>query len=267
MANSGRQLQGELVMADDMVSGSKPSPSNHKDFSLLAHNAGLCEPTNGHANIWSAQERIFRPSSNLSNWQATAKRICDVAFSASAIIALSPLLTIVGLAIVLESRGPVFFLQEREGKNGKPFTAIKFRSMRRDDADVTGVKQTTHGDVRVTKVGRFIRRTSIDELPQLLNVLRGDMSLVGPRPHVKGMLAGGRDYRALVPYYELRLHVMPGLTGLAQANGLRGPTADADLALRRIDYDLDYIENFSIFLDIKIILQTLKREFLGGSGH
>lgn len=139
--------------------------------------------------------------------------------------------------------------------------------MRKDHADPSGVRQTTHGDVRVTRVGRIIRRTSIDELPQLLNVLRGDMSLVGPRPHVKGMLAGGRDYRALVPYYELRLHVTPGLTGLAQANGLRGPTADPDLALRRIEYDLEYIEKFSIFLDVKIILMTLQREFLGGSGH
>lgn len=217
--------------------------------------------------VGSFHERKIRPSPNFSNWHANAKRLCDIFFSAAAIIALSPLLVFVGLAIVVESRGSVFFLQEREGKDGRVFTAFKFRSMRRDHADPSGVNQTTHGDVRVTRVGRIIRRTSIDELPQLLNVLRGDMSLVGPRPHVKGMLAGGRDYRALVPYYELRLHIMPGLTGLAQANGLRGPTADADLALRRIDYDLEYIETFSIFLDMKIIFQTLKREFFFGNGH
>ena len=267
MANTGRQLEGEFVFAADVMSSTGPLSTGYDGASLSAQSKGEFEPLSQHEHSLPARGRTFRPSPNLSNWQAKAKRFCDIVFSASAIIALSPLLAIVSLAIVLESGGGVFFLQEREGKNGKPFTAIKFRSMRRDDADVTGIKQTTHGDVRVTKVGRFIRRTSIDELPQLLNVLRGDMSLVGPRPHVKGMLAGGRDYRALVPYYELRLHVMPGLTGLAQANGLRGPTADADLALRRIDYDLDYIENFSIFLDIKIILQTLKREFLGGSGH
>lgn len=267
MANTSRQFQGELMIAADIMSDNEPSPKNHRNDSISSQNIGVFELTSSYENIWSALGRTFRPSPNLSNWQAKAKRLCDIAFSASAIVGLSPILAIVSLAIVLESRGSVFFLQEREGKNGKLFTAIKFRSMRRDDADISGIKQTTHGDVRVTKVGRFIRRTSIDELPQLLNVLRGDMSLVGPRPHVKGMLAGGRDYRALVPYYELRLHVMPGLTGLAQANGLRGPTADADLALRRIEYDLDYIENFSIFLDMKIILQTLKREFLGGNGH
>ena len=267
MANNGRQLKSELAFTADNMSGTGPLPVRYHDDILPGRSGGEFELLSKPQHRLYGSERTFRPSPNLSNWQAKAKRLCDIMFSASAIIALSPLLAIVGLAIVLESRGSVFFLQEREGKEGKPFIAIKFRSMRRDHADVTGIKQTTHGDVRVTKVGRFIRRTSIDELPQLLNVLRGDMSLVGPRPHVKGMLAGGRDYRALVPYYELRLHVMPGLTGLAQANGLRGPTADADLALRRIDYDLDYIENFSIFLDIKIILQTLKREFLGGSGH
>jgi lipopolysaccharide/colanic/teichoic acid biosynthesis glycosyltransferase len=218
-------------------------------------------------NVKSFQERSIFPSPNFDNWHAKAKRLCDIVFSAAAIIGLSPLFILVGLAIVVESRGSVFFLQEREGKDGRVFTAFKFRSMRRDHADPSGVNQTTHGDVRVTRVGRIIRRTSIDELPQLINVLRGDMSLVGPRPHVKGMLAGGRDYRALVPYYELRLHIKPGLTGLAQAQGLRGPTADADLALRRIDYDLEYIEKFSIFLDIKIIFWTLRREFLRGSGH
>lgn len=207
------------------------------------------------------------PSKNLSGWHAAAKRFIDVLLCALAIIALVPLFVFVAISIVIESRGPILFVQEREGKHGKLFRAFKFRSMRQDDCDISGVRQTVVGDSRITKVGSFLRRTSIDELPQLFNVLRGDMSLVGPRPHVKGMLAGGKDYRSLVPHYDLRLLVAPGLTGWAQANGLRGPTTNAELARKRVDYDLAYIAQFSIWLDIKIIVMTLKRELVGGSGH
>ncbi|WP_245895048.1 sugar transferase [Devosia submarina] len=217
--------------------------------------------------VSSKATRILNPSPNLLGWQSDAKRLFDILVSGIAIIALMPLLILVALAIRLESKGPVLFVQQREGKAGMLFRALKFRSMRQDDCDLSGVQQTIVGDSRVTKVGSFIRRTSIDELPQLFNVLLGDMSLVGPRPHVRGMMAGGRDYRALVPYYDLRLAVTPGLTGWAQANGLRGPTTDATLARKRVDYDLDYIENFSLWLDLKIIWLTLKRELAGGSGH
>ena len=211
--------------------------------------------------------RSLRPSANLFNWQAKAKRSFDILLSLAAILVFAPLFALVALAIMIESRGPVLFVQEREGKAGRSFRAFKFRSMRQDDCDLTGVRQTVVGDSRVTKVGSFLRRTSIDELPQLLNVLIGDMSLVGPRPHVRGMLAGGQEYRTLVPYYDLRLLVAPGLTGWAQANGLRGPTTNAELARRRVDHDLAYIEEFSFWLDLKIIMLTLKREFFGGSGH
>jgi lipopolysaccharide/colanic/teichoic acid biosynthesis glycosyltransferase len=122
-------------------------------------------------------------------------------------------------------------------------------------------------DPRVTAIGSFIRKTSIDELPQLINVLRGDMSLVGPRPHVPGMKAGGMLYRKLVPYYDVRLTMLPGLTGWAQANGWRGET-DAPVAGRsRVDHDIAYIANFSLWLDLKIILMTIRREFVVGSGH
>ncbi len=220
-------------------------------------------PEPGH----SATYRDLKPSANLFGWQASAKRLFDLLISGMAIIALMPLFVLVALAIRLESQGPVLFVQQREGKGGSLFRAFKFRSMRQDDCDITGVQQTVVGDSRITKVGAFLRRTSIDELPQLFNVLRGDMSLVGPRPHVRGMLAGGRDYRTLVPYYDLRLTVAPGLTGWAQANGLRGPTTNADLARQRVDYDLDYIERFSFWLDLKIVWLTVKRELAGGSGH
>lgn len=211
--------------------------------------------------------RSMRASGNFLGWQAHAKRAIDITMSGVALIALLPLFVLVAVAISIESRGPVFFVQQREGKSGTVFKAIKFRSMRRDDCDETGIRQTIEGDSRITKFGRLMRRTSIDELPQLINVLRGDMSLVGPRPHVKNMLAAGQDYRVLVPYYDVRLLVTPGLTGLAQARGLRGPTTNAHLARLRIDADLHYIESFSLWLDIKIIAQTFNRELLSGTGH
>jgi lipopolysaccharide/colanic/teichoic acid biosynthesis glycosyltransferase len=196
-----------------------------------------------------------------------AKRVFDAVASAAALLALMPLLVLTALLVKVTSSGPVFFRQEREGFQGRPFMALKFRSMRIDDCDITGVAQTVKNDPRVTVVGSFLRRTSIDELPQLINVLRGDMSLVGPRPHVSGMRAGGTSYDQLVPYYYARLEMLPGLTGWAQANGLRGPTDRADKARARIDHDIAYIQNFSFWLDIKIILLTLRHEFLGGSGH
>lgn len=229
-------------------------------------------PANGTSSTLSAAAsrvgtRELKPSIHLFGWQATAKRFFDILVSGLAIIALMPLFVLVALAIRLESQGPILFVQQREGKGGSLFRALKFRSMRQAECDITGVQQTILGDSRITKVGAFLRRTSIDELPQLFNVLRGDMSLVGPRPHVRNMLAGGRDYRALVPYYDLRLTVAPGLTGWAQANGLRGPTTNADLARQRVDYDLDYIERFSFWLDLKIVWLTVKRELAGGSGH
>ncbi len=195
------------------------------------------------------------------------KRVFDVVAAGLALIALLPLLLIVGVLIKGTSRGPMFFRQQREGLNGSSFEVLKFRSMRTDACDVTGVDQTVKNDPRVTWIGRLIRKTSIDELPQLINVLRGDMSLVGPRPHVPGMKAGGVLYRDLVPYYDLRLQMLPGLTGWAQANGLRGETANARVARARVDHDIAYIRHFSLWLDMKIIFKTLHSEFTSGSGH
>jgi lipopolysaccharide/colanic/teichoic acid biosynthesis glycosyltransferase len=128
------------------------------------------------------------------------------------------------------------------------------------------VRQTTSDDQRVTAIGRLLRHTSLDELPQLLNVIKGDMSLVGPRPHVPGMLAASMPYEHLVPYYFQRHVVRPGVTGLAQVNGYRGTTTDAQSAIGRVSYDLEYIETWSLWLDVRIILRTVSREFLSGSG-
>ena len=195
------------------------------------------------------------------------KRVFDLVAAGGALVALLPLLLIVALLVKLTSRGPMFFRQQREGINGSTFEVLKFRSMRIDDCDLTGVDQTVKNDPRVTWIGRIIRKTSIDELPQLINVLRGDMSLVGPRPHVPGMKAAGVLYRDLVPYYDLRLQMLPGLTGWAQANGLRGETSNERVARARIDHDIAYIRHFSLWLDMKIILMTLQSELVGGSGH
>ena len=195
------------------------------------------------------------------------KRAMDFVGALSGLVALAPLLVIVAVIIKLTDKGPVFFRQNRTGLNGDAFAVLKFRSMYHDRGDLSGVQQTTHNDSRVTPIGRFIRKTSIDELPQLFNVLAGDMSLVGPRPHVPGMLAAGVVYEQLAPHYSFRHTMRPGLTGWAQCNGLRGPTTERRKALSRVDHDVAYIQNFSIMLDIKILLRTLSRELFSSTAH
>lgn len=194
------------------------------------------------------------------------KRLSDIGLSAMALVTLMPLLLAIAVAVKLSSPGTILFRQIRPGRNGAPFAVYKFRTMHAAMCDQRGVRQTVGNDPRVTPLGSFLRRRSLDELPQLLSVLMGQMSLVGPRPHPAGMLAGGADYRDLVPYYHLRHEMRPGLSGWAQANGLRGPTTDATAAKARIAHDLAYIQNFSILLDIRIILKTLRHEFLTGQG-
>lgn len=199
-------------------------------------------------------------------WALSVKRASDVIMAAFGLLALLPLMLAVALAIKLTSPGPVLLRQERTGLGGRPFTILKFRSMYFDAADKAGIVQAQPEDKRVTPVGRFLRQTSVDELPQLINILCGDMSVVGPRPHVPNMLAAGIPYEDLVPYYEQRVQMRPGLTGWAQANGLRGPTVNAQVARARLNHDIAYIQNFSLWLDLVIIVMTLKREFVTGSG-
>ncbi|MBJ3783118.1 sugar transferase [Devosia sediminis] len=229
--------------------------------------SGWVETQSGLKYSWSDGVPERAVDSDARRTKLAAKRAFDLVVGTLAILGLLPLLVLVAVGIKLTSKGPVFFRQAREGINGSTFNALKFRSMRIDDCDNSGIAQTTKDDPRVTAIGRFLRRTSIDELPQLINVLRGEMSIVGPRPHVSGMRAGGMAYRDLVPYYDRRLDMLPGITGWAQANGLRGSTHDATVARRRIDHDIAYIQNFSLLLDLKIIWLTLRNEFLSGSGH
>src|SRR2546429_8834482 len=194
------------------------------------------------------------------------KRLFDLVVASAALLFFAPLLIVVAIAIKVTSRGPVLFVQRRYGYRNRSFKIYKFRTMRTDAGDVRGVRQTVHGDSRVTRIGRILRKTSLDEIRQLLNVIKGDMSLVGPRPHVPGMLAAQLAYEDLVPYYFQRHSARPGITGLAQVSGCRGSTVEPNRAISRIDYDLHYIEKWSLSMDIMIIVRTIRREFLSGSG-
>jgi putative colanic acid biosynthesis UDP-glucose lipid carrier transferase len=181
-----------------------------------------------------------------------AKRVLDIAASALLIILFSPLLALVSLAVMLDSRGPLMFAQRRTGLNGKTFPILKFRSMHVME-DGAEVKQAAKGDARITRVGRVIRKLSLDELPQLFNVLAGDMSLVGPRPHA---VAHDEYYGAELPNYAVRQQVKPGITGWAQVNGARGETPTLAHMQARVDLDAWYVENTSLALDLLILART-----------
>jgi exopolysaccharide biosynthesis polyprenyl glycosylphosphotransferase len=198
---------------------------------------------------------------------ALSKRAFDIAVASLTLLFFAPMLIVISIAIKVSSPGPILFHQYRYGYRNRRFKIYKFRSMRTDSGDRSGIAQTVQGDPRVTRVGRILRKTSLDEIPQLINVIKGDMSLVGPRPHVPGMLAANVLYEDLVPYYFQRHIARPGITGLAQVSGCRGSTAEANNAISRIDYDLDYIEKWSLRMDVAIILRTVRREFISGSGY
>lgn len=184
------------------------------------------------------------------------KRFEDIVVGGTIILLMSWLLVIVALAIRVTSRGPVMFKQERRGRNGETFQCLKFRTMRHEHADLECTEQTRHNDPRVTLVGRFLRKHSLDELPQLFNVIAGDMSLVGPRPHALGTAIDGVLLPDLNPRYNLRYHMRPGMTGWAQINGWRGILDTPEKLEQRIEHDLHYIANWSLFLDLKILLRT-----------
>ena len=188
-----------------------------------------------------------------SRYERTVKRLFDVIAAASALVIHLPLLLLVAILNKLDSPGPVVFRQQRKGFNGRPFAIYKFRTMRVME-DGEQIVQAKRHDPRVTRLGRILRATSIDELPQLLNVLKGDMSLIGPRPHA---LAHDTQYGALISEYALRHHIKPGITGWAQVNGFRGETSDVEMMRKRVELDLWYIDNWSITLDLQIVLRTV----------
>jgi lipopolysaccharide/colanic/teichoic acid biosynthesis glycosyltransferase len=175
-----------------------------------------------------------------------------------ALIVAAPAMALIALAIKLDSPGPVFFRQRRHGFNSEVILVWKFRSMRHaGDASGGGVRQIRFDDDRVTRVGKFIRRTSLDELPQLINVLKGEMSLVGPRPHAVGMKTGSTESAKLVAEYAHRNRMKPGMTGWAAINGSRGPVDTPELVRRRVALDIEYIERQSLMLDLVIMARTI----------
>ena len=187
-----------------------------------------------------------------------AKRLMDVGFAGLALVLLSPVFLAVAIAIKLEDGGPVFFRQRRVGRTNRFIEVLKFRSMAVEKLDNDGSVSASKDDHRITRVGRFIRKTSLDELPQLINVLRGDMSLVGPRPHALGSTAGERLFWEIEAEYWQRHSLRPGLTGLAQIRGLRGATENEDQLSSRLSADLEYIANWSVWGDLWIMLMTVK---------
>ena len=190
-------------------------------------------------------------------WGLVQKSVLDRVGALTILAACSPVFLALMLAVKASSRGPIFFVQKRFGYNCKPFGIYKFRSMYADQCDISASKLTLRDDPRVTPIGAFLRKTSLDELPQLLNVLMGDMSLVGPRPHVTQAKAGGHLYDDLIPIFHSRYRVKPGLTGLAQVRGQRGNT-ETELSLTsRFRSDLEYVRSWSLALDLKILLWTI----------
>ncbi|MEM9403010.1 MAG: undecaprenyl-phosphate glucose phosphotransferase [Pseudomonadota bacterium] len=186
------------------------------------------------------------------------KAILDRLLSALILLVISPILIAIAVAIKLDSRGPIFFMQQRHGSNGKPFMMFKFRTMRQHAERPGEVTQACRDDNRVTRIGNFLRRNSLDELPQFLNVILGDMSIVGPRPHA---IEHNEFYRTQIDSYMQRHRVKPGITGWAQINGFRGATEDIEKMRQRVNHDLYYIERWSFWMDVKIILRTVVHGF------
>ncbi len=181
------------------------------------------------------------------------KRIFDFSVALILVVPISAVLLPAALVVKLTSKGPVFFRQQRYGRGKRPFEILKLRTMTvLEDGD--DFRQVVKGDVRITRVGRFLRTTSLDELPQIFNVLRGDMSLVGPRPHA---IKHDEDFRKLVPDYDKRFRVRPGITGLAQVRGQRGPTETVEVMTKRIESDLEYVAQVSVWKDIEILVKTV----------
>jgi Undecaprenyl-phosphate glucose phosphotransferase len=193
----------------------------------------------------------------ISGMDAIIKRAEDLLLTIPLILVLSPLLILTAIAIRLDSPGPILFRQPREGFNNRLFDVLKFRSMTHESCETDAIQQATRDDKRVTRVGAFIRKTSIDELPQLFNVLKGEMSLVGPRPHAPSTRAGGRLFNEIVQTYAARHKVKPGITGWAQVCGFRGETDTEEKLLKRLDHDLHYIENWSVTFDLYILFRTV----------
>ena len=206
----------------------------------------------GQLPVLTLWQRPFRDVNGL------VKRAEDVLIAGTAAVLLSPIMLLTALLVRLSSPGPIFFVQPRVGFNNELIRVLKFRTMYADRSDMRAEQTTTANDPRVTPIGRTLRKLSLDELPQLFNVIRGDMSLVGPRPHATHMKVGDRYYQDAVRGYAGRHRVKPGITGLAQVKGVRGEIRTIERAKRRVELDCRYIEKWSIWLDLGILVATVK---------
>jgi Undecaprenyl-phosphate glucose phosphotransferase len=225
------------------------------DIRLSAHSNQLRFRPRSYSFIGSVPmlDLLDKP---INDWDSVAKRAFDIVFSLIGLVVFSPVMLATAIAIKLDSKGPVIFRQKRHGFNNEIIEVYKFRSMYVDHADAAARKLVTKDDPRVTRVGRIIRKTSIDELPQFFNALKGNLSLVGPRPHAPHAKARNGLYHEVVDGYFARHRVKPGVTGWAQINGWRGETDTDEKIKHRTEFDLYYIENWSLWFDLKILLLT-----------
>ena len=225
------------------------------DVTLIPNLSGLRAPVLNVDRI-GMLPAIGLAARPLSAIAAALKRAEDLVLGSVILVAIAPLLLIVAIAIKLDSAGPVLFAQQRQGFHGRTFKLWKFRTMYHETCDEGAVRQTSRDDHRVTTVGRFLRRFSIDEMPQFINVLRGDMSIVGPRPHALGMTSAGLPMTEVLKGYSARHRVKPGITGWAQVNGCRGEIDSHDKLRRRVSLDCFYIDHWSLWFDFWIIVRT-----------
>jgi lipopolysaccharide/colanic/teichoic acid biosynthesis glycosyltransferase len=223
----------------------------------MAHYSEI-EPGAGYSAVASqgrTSESVSTASRDAFSWKL--KSVMDRLGALALLIAVAPLMAMIMLAVKLDSRGPVFFRQPRFGAGRSVIVVTKFRTMRPEGTDLGGRRQATRDDNRVTRIGRFLRKTCLDELPQIWDVLCGRMSLVGPRPHPLQLELDGKPIEVLIPNYHQRHQVRPGITGLAQIMGNRGPVETLTMGRERVRYDVEYIEGHSIWLDVRILVRTL----------
>jgi Undecaprenyl-phosphate glucose phosphotransferase len=269
LLNDARQHHIDTVIVALPLSADRQLVDTLNRLCLVPVNVRLCPDAFGlrlgevqvsHVAGHTLLNAVERP---LNDWRWVAKAIEDRLLGGLILTLIAPLLLVVALLIKLDSRGPVFFRQKRYGFNNQLIEVWKFRTMFTDKTDANAEQLTRRNDPRITRVGAFLRRTSLDELPQFLNVVRGEMSIVGPRPHALAAKAGTLLYQDAVKYYDARHRVKPGITGWAQINGWRGETDTVEQIKKRVEHDLYYIEHWSILLDLKIIARTVLGGFTG----
>ncbi len=269
LVNEARQRHIDTVLVAVPLNDDRALVETLNRLCLVPVNVRLCPDAFGlrlgevrasHIAGHTFLDVIDRP---LSGWPSIAKEIEDRVLGAAILALISPLLLAIAIMIKLDSPGPVFFRQKRYGFNNRLIEVFKFRSMYTHMTDQYAEQLTRRGDPRVTRLGAFLRRTSLDELPQFINVVRGEMSFVGPRPHALSAKAGALLYQDAVKYYDARHRVKPGITGWAQVNGWRGETDTVEQIRKRVEHDLYYIEHWSILLDLKIIVRTILGGFTG----